>query len=366
MPEFARGTCHVLFAYDIAFSIDLNKAESQIKEVKQRGAIKHQRRGPKYFQYQPLPLRVTQGVASLGIADFHTRPAVDVVLYDFGGATVVYSIPFGGPLEDLRKLSDILYENLLLLNDSRKRVEDALAAIQGAVSKPNVSAFVEDYVVFQIEDLQPPLTIVDLVVQHRQILAQILRAETHLLSEDEIADAVSRRVSFGRDDVTIVDWNSAIVIDQEYEDTLAVLEFANLELMEMRHLDHRIDNDLGLAYETLSKRPWRRLGFGSNPGQLQRVAQWQVDSAVLFEGVNNSLKLVGDQYLARLYRTAADRFHLAEWDAAILRKLETLDGIYSKISDIVTARRMELLEWIIIILFVISIVLPFFITIGTH
>ena len=85
-----------------------------------------------------------------------------------------------------------------------------------------------------------------------------------------------------------------------------------------------------------------------------------MDSAVLFEGVNNSLKLLGDQYLARLYRTAADRFHLAEWDTTILRKLETLDGIYSKISDIVTARRMELLEWIIIVLIAVSIALPFF------
>jgi len=28
-------------------------------------------------------------------------------------------------------------------------------------------------------------------------------------------------------------------------------------------------------------------------------AQWQVDSAILFEGVNNALKLLGDQYLAR-------------------------------------------------------------------
>jgi hypothetical protein len=136
--------------------------------------------------------------------------------------------------------------------------------------------------------------------------------------------------------------------------------------MEMRYLDHRVDNALTLAYETLSKRPWKRFPFGSDPAELQRVAQWQVDSAVLFEGVNNSLKLLGDQYLARLYRTAADRFHLAEWDATILRKLETLDGIYSKISDLVTARRMELLEWIIIILIAVSIALPFFVSFSGH
>jgi len=367
MLEISRGTCHVLFAYDIAFSIDLNTAESRIKDVTQRERIKHKRRAPKYFQYQPSPLRVTHGAESLAIGNFHTNPAVDVVLYDFGGASVVYSIALEGPLPNLLSLSHDLYENLLLLNDSRRRVEQIVNAIESAVSKPSYSPFVEDYVIFQIDRFKPQLQPVSTIVnEHRQTLAQILRAETRDLAEDEVSDAMSRRVSFGSDDLTIIDWNSAIVIDPDAEDIVAVLEFANVELMEMRYLDHRVDQALTLAYEALSRRPWRRFPFGSDPAELQRVAQWQVDSAILFEGVNNSLKLLGDQYLARLYRAAADRFHLAEWDASILRKLETLDGIYSKISDLVTARRMELLEWIIIALIAVSIALPFFFGFGTH
>ena len=53
---------------------------------------------------------------------------------------------------------------------------------------------------------------------------------------------------------------------------------------------------------------------------------------------------------------------MKEWDASILRKLETLESIYQKISDQIDTRRMEVLEWIIIVLFVISIVLPFLTT----
>jgi hypothetical protein len=191
------------------------------------------------------------------------------------------------------------------------------------------------------------------------LLAQILRAETRELSRDEVMDAVSHRISYSSKDVAIIDWNAAIVLDQDAEDTLAVLEFANVELLEMRYLDRRLDEALGLAYETLSKRTWKRFPFGSNPAELERVAQWQVDSAVLFEGVNNALKLLGDQYLARLYRAAGERFHLTEWDASIIRKLDTLESIYGKITDQVASRRMEMLEWIIIILIAISIVLPF-------
>jgi hypothetical protein len=359
MPNIVRGTCHAILAYDIAFSVDLNEAERRIKDVKQRETIKHKRRAPQYFQYQPPPLRVTQEVGSLSIGKFQTNPGVDVILYDFGGASVIYNIPLVGPLSNLLGLSHDLYENPILLEDSRRRVEQILAVIDGAVSKPSVSTFVEDYAIYQIESLSPSTSISEIVAEHRQTLAQILRAETRELSEDEVSDAMSRRISFGREDLTVVDWNSAIVIDPEAEDIIAILEFANVELMEMRNLDYRLDSALTLAYETLSKRPWGRFPFGSDPAQLQRVAQWQVDSAILFEGVNNALKLVGDQYLARLYRAATDRFHMVEWDATIIRKLETLDGIYGKISDMVTARRMELLEWIVIVLIAVEIVMPF-------
>src|SRR5262249_49576896 len=92
---------------------------------------------------------------------------------------------------------------------------------------------------------------------------------------------------------------------------------------------------------------------------LQRVAQLQVDNALLFEGVNNALKLLGDQYLARVYRLASNRFHLPEWDASILRKLQTLESIYEKMSDAASSRRLEILEWIIIVLTALSVIVYF-------
>jgi uncharacterized Rmd1/YagE family protein len=87
-----------------------------------------------------------------------------------------------------------------------------------------------------------------------------------------------------------------------------------------------------------------------------------MDSAVLFEGVNNAIKLIGDQYLARVYRLAAKRFHLAERDEAIERKLRTLESLYDKMANEAAARRMEILEWIVIILIAVSIVIPFMVS----
>jgi hypothetical protein len=358
MPSIASGKCLSIFVYDIGLSIDLNETERRLSSAK-RETIRHKRRAPKYFDYRPAPLGVSQQAESVRLDErFSTEPQVDLIVYDFGAVSVIYRILVSGDSSGLLVLSENLYENERLLNDSRRRVEDLLKVIQDAVSKANISPFVEDYCIFQIDGFAEPVAIGELTTRYAQHFAQILRAEARELSDDEVQDALSHRISFGKDDTVLVDWNAALVVDKESEDILTILEFANVELLEMRFLDQRLDEALGSAYVRLSKRsrrwfPPRRLA------DLREISQWQVDSAVLFEGVNNVLKLLGDQYLARVYRLTAQRFHLTEWDATILRKLETLESIYEKISDQVVSRRMEVMEWIIIILIAISIVLPF-------
>ncbi|NBV63625.1 MAG: hypothetical protein EBR71_03985 [Planctomycetes bacterium] len=81
-----------------------------------------------------------------------------------------------------------------------------------------------------------------------------------------------------------------------------------------------------------------------------------MDAALLYEELNNALKLLGDQFLARLYRAANRRMHLDEWERSTLRKLETLESIYEKLADEQAHRRAELLEWIIIALITAEII----------
>jgi hypothetical protein len=139
-----------------------------------------------------------------------------------------------------------------------------------------------------------------------------------------------------------------------------VLEFVNVELLEMRFLDRRLDAALEKAYALLARRNWGRSWWpGTVRNDLRDLGALQVENAALFEGVNNALKLVGDQFLARVYRLASERFHLAEWDATILRKLDTLDSLYGKTADLASAMRIEILEWIIILLIAFEVVWSF-------
>jgi len=360
-PTVAQGICYVLFAYDVGLSIDLDRAEQRITALTQRARLRHKRRAPRFFDYTPAPLRVIEEVDPLDVgAGFRTTTSVDLVLYDFGAVAVTYQIPLTGPLSALVALSDALYESVTLLADSRQRVAQLQAAIDPSVARPALADFVETYTIFEIGTFTRPVATHELYTTYAPQVAQVLRSEPTRLSTEEVSHATASRISYGETDLALIDWDAALIYDQDADDVRAVLEFANVELLEMRHVDQQLDAALDRSYEVLTRRAGRRLPLlGARSADLQRIGRLQVDSAVLFEGVNNALKLLGDQYLARVYRLASERFHLAEWDATILRKLETLESIYQKLSDAAANWRIELLEWIIILLIAFEIALSF-------
>ena len=354
------GVCYVIFAYDAARAINLDLADRRVREITQRPSIRHKRRTPSYFEFQPPPLRVSRDAESLPVGKFATRASLDLMAYDFGAVSAVYALPIEGPFEDLLGLSEELYDNESLLADSRVQINELLKVIGDAAYLPHLSQVVEDYVIFHVERFADSFAPDNFCTRYGRRIAQILRAERQPLSDEEVDDALAMRTAYGLQDITIIDWNAALVIDRDGDDVRTVLEFANVELLEMRYVDQKLDQALDETYEQLSRRTvgWRRM-LGYSGADLRRVAELQVDNAALFEGVNNTLKLLGDQYLARVYRSVNRRFHIDDWDSSILRKLQTLESIYEKISDQATNRRMEILEWVIVLLIAFSIAIEF-------
>jgi hypothetical protein len=364
-PTVAKGTCYPLFAYEVAQAIDLDAAERRLFAESERQTIKHKRRAPAYFQYSPAPLRVTRPGEAHTFAGFRTAPSVEIVVYDFGAVSVSYAIPIEGPLAALPPLAAELWGNEMLVADSRRHVEALLGALGDTATRPRIADFVEDYSIFAVEAFDRPCEAAALWTEHAQTVAQVLRAEPHALSPQEISDATMLRLSFGPGDATFIDTDATFLFDPEGDDVRAVIELANTQLLEMRFLDQRLDDALERAYDTLLPRPSLRRRLGRYGAELRRLARLQLDAAILFEQVTNALKLVGEQYLARVYSLASRRFHLAEWDASITRKLQTIDGIYAKLADRAATRRMEALEWIIIVLIALSIVLSV-VTLAPH
>jgi hypothetical protein len=362
-PELVvrRGFVHVVSAFDVGHSVDLARCKQQVGALTEVAHIKHKGHAPTYFQFDPPPLHMTKEIGPLEIGPHRTHPSVDLTVYDFGGVSVSHTVEFAGSFEALIELSCALAETDVFARDSRRHVADLLAVIESAVDRANIAASTEDYLLFVLEEVEGVPQLEELWTRLAPSAARLLRSERDALSEQEIADAMVTRVSFGRGDVAIVDWSAALLVDREPGDVRSVLEFANLQLLEVRFLDAALDRALDRSYEVVS-RPRRLIAFGRSGwsrSELARIGRFEVDGAILFERVNNAIKLVGDQYLARVYRAAAQRFRLAEWNAGILRKLETIESLYRKLQDRAGGARAEALEWIIIALIALEILFSF-------
>lgn len=358
------GWALTMLAFDVGFQVDLDKAEPLVQEATRRRVVRARRPAPVWFDYSPPPIslvlageKLPVGPPELGLA---TDASVELLLYDFGGALLTYRTPLPPSLQNLPAVACALHDHPALEANARGHLKRIMEAIAGAIERPQLHAAVEDYTVFSIERWPEDRTPEQLAVEHEAVLAMTLEAEREPVSAQQSERTLGGRIAYTDNDLAIIDWNAALLFDKEPQDVIAVLQHANVELLELRVLDQELDAILDHADETLNTLVKRRIWPGFATGRiLGRVAAAHTDAAVMFEGVNNAIKLLGNQYLARLYRVAAGRLDLPAWHASVTRKLEATDNLYDKMEGVAGTRRLETLEWVIIILIMISIVLPF-------
>ena len=151
------------------------------------------------------------------------------------------------------------------------------------------------------------------------------------LSRDEVGEATRLSLSYTPDDLVVLDWAAGFVADRDCADTLQVIEFANVQLLEFRHIDDRLDDRLEAAYRLIRperrRRPSARLA-DRTATPSGSVRELEIEATSLFERADNALKLIGDQYLSRVFDLASTRFHLRDWQQSIRRKLDTVGDVY--------------------------------------
>lgn len=372
-PGLARcaGTCHALFVFDIGYEVDLEAARRRLSAFGHGRRFRHRSATHTASQEQSFPLVFEQGVSNESLAEVLSLPLVRplaevlVSVYRSGALSVAWRLPFECSFEELISLSSALYDDQSLERVSRRIAAEVQQSLGDSVERPRLAQDFEDYFAFHLPESprgwQPAAEALWASSGARggqeRALARLLRAERSELSEQEVSDALSQSISYAPGEVVFVDWSAALLLGADVADELFVLELATVELLELRVLDGKLYRGIEEAYEILSRRGHFLRNLAPLGGDLARIARIQADQALLHEGVDNPLKLFGDDYLARLYRAAQERFHFGEWDAAIERKLETLDSIHQKLSDLAATRRSEILEWIIILLIAFEIVM---------
>ena len=344
------------YAFDIGYEIDLERVGPLLQG--HQGGLPRRRRTPESIRYRPAPIRVpveTGEVRLPGGVSTTQPPRGEMAIFDFGAVSLVLQFSVRLTPEELTRLAADLADPAPLNEAARRVTAPWVERIRPAVIGPEESDLSEEYVLFQLADGRG-----DWLETRADWIAGLVRLESGELSRGEVAEATRLSLSYTPDDLVTLDWAAGFVADRDCADTLQVIEFANVQLLEFRHIDDRLDDRLEAAYRLIrpiEKRPPRAAWWRSHDEAMRSVRELEIEATSLFERADNGLKLIGDQYLARVYNLTQERFHLPEWQQSIRRKLETVGDVFDLLVQQSGGKRMELLEIIVVVLIAVEILL---------
>ncbi len=354
------GTLHIHVAFDWGEEVQLDEARRLARA--EFTLLRRRRRTPSSIAYRPPPLRLSLEPLLVVLPEVGAIEApAKATIFDFAAVSVAVQVPFELSAVALCRLAGYLAEPAVLVHAARLALEPLYKQILPAIQAPHWSEFSEEYFVFQLPPGERTPTPEQLLGPLAGWLAGIVLLEAGPLSTEEITEALRLHLRYSPDDLFVPNWAAALLVDRDCDETLQTIEFANLQLLEFRQIDTRLDDNQAAAQRLIQPLSGPRLPFWrSHTRAMQTIGELKVEANGLFERTGNVLKLVGDQYLSRVYRLLAARFHLEEWEHSIQRKLEVIEGIYQVLADQAATYRTEVLEGIVIALILVEVLLAVF------
>jgi hypothetical protein len=351
-----KGKVVYVFAFDLAQEI----RTSEVREL---------------FAQKPFPFQIRLGVAAprdvriyepLTIA---LRPEeaggpsdsapmrTFVKIFDIGALSISYEVDVD--VADLGALARFHRTDLAV--KAERLAAQVAEALRPHMVKPAVKVPpTEAYTIFCLQDV--PADADAWCRERRPAVAALLNEEPEgRLSDEQVEETWDHSLSYTRDDVTVIDWDAALVVDRTgyFDDVLYVIELANLQLEEYRLLDDRLDRDFTAAYDDLERYAGAMRVLFTPAKRLHALRELRMDVTKLSEELGNITKFVGDWYLARVYLACQERFHLDVWERSVDQKLQELDRLYTFVMSDIQERRMLILEIMIVALFVIDLLAIF-------
>ncbi len=358
MPEIRSGLGTAFFLFDVGEAIQLDRVRGLIGPTSEARLVPKSSTPP-YVQYQQPPLSVDG--ASLGmpeVAGFRAR----FKMFDYGVISVALTRPLPSTWPELVDRGLHWQEDATLVSETEARCRELVARLGPAITAPRSRFVTEDYFVFAVTALDGAPSAEVIVETKGDEIARLLRVERDRLSRQERDEVLRHRISYLENDLVVPAWNAAFVYDTEAGAMAAseILEFANSQLLEFRYYDDLLDEQLAGIYRQLQEPDWFKGWTGRRYTRAaQRVHALFVDVNELTDRTENSLKIAGDVYAARLLTLAAARLGLDQWKANVKEKLTTLDDIYRFAVEQTAMARGEFLELAIVLILVFELVLFF-------
>lgn len=356
------GEVVYIYAYDVAYEMARQPIRELFGQPVAQFAMDASKRSPRQlFFYKPQMVRLPpmERIGPRG----PVRVERSIKLLPVGAISITVRVPFRVEhVEDLVDFHDLQFNNGALHDEVRRLAVETVAQLKEHCIRPHPQLLEEEaYTVFCINS--PLLTAEGVKVSaehwfqsHRRPVAALLTQEDDIerLSKQESDESTGRYLSYYEDDLVVVDWDAALVIDEprDFDETVYIMELANLQLAELEAYDRLLDDALERSYRDLGEKPLRSRGH-----ILRELREIRIDMARFNDELLNITKFFGDWHLARIYEKLSARFHLGEWHRTIDGKLKTLDDLYQLLKHDQTNRWMMILEVTIVLLFIIDLVI---------
>jgi hypothetical protein len=347
--------------HDVGYALDLERA-ARLVEGQATGRLRPTRGEAKALVIAQPPLTLALGAV---VRPDDGRPLGDLsaCCYDFG----VISLRLRVPLPDQARWSDLLSTMRAVERTDLSAVFDpALTALthqlQTAIVRPAVAPVTEDYTICRLTRLADASgSAVAPGALDDRALVELLLGEPRALTEDARRNLLSRRFSYTEQDLAVLSWDAALVVEPAAgdQDVEFLLEFANAQLLELRVYDAYLDAELPQLYDraSLARRGPAALLVRRFENVLAGLHTLVADTTEVVERVENGLKVTNDVYLARIYQAALALFREDAWRLGLARKLQIFRDTYAMLNDEAQTARGNVLEVIIILLIVTEVIL---------
>jgi hypothetical protein len=359
------GEAVYVYAFDVAYDMARQPLRELLGQPVAQFAVDASKRSPRQlFFYKPQMVRLPplERIGPQG----PVRVERTIKILPVGAISITVRVPFAvEQVKDLVDFHDLEFSNGVLQDEVRQLAEEIRRELTPVLIRPVPQLFQEEaYTVFCI---QTPLPTTDgtqfnaenWLATHRREVASLLTQEPDIdhLSKQEADESTGRYLSYYEHDIVVMDWDAALIMDQpeNFDETLYVMELANLQLAELEAYDRMLDDALERSYRDLSLRRSSR----SRSDVLRELRDIRIDLARFNDELSNITKFFGDWHLARIYENISARFHLGDWHRSVDGKLKTLDDLYQLLKHDQNNRWMLILEITIVLLFVIDLIMLF-------
>jgi len=354
--NITAGTLTGLFSYDVGYEIAL---DTLVRLLAPLGITpRSAEAGHGGIRGAGRTVDLECGMRTVRLANEDVEVAAILRAHDFGAVTVMLRMSLAGPLEHLGPLTAALVRTKSMEKTALEVVRGLLPAAAAAISRSGFTGFVEDFYVIQVDRFDTAVTPAQLRDECRAPIALALRCEKERLAEGEAEEVFTTAISHHAQDLVVTDWNAAFLYAADYPALLDALEFLNIQLVELRFFDQRLDGQMSELFQVVYSRPRLRTLVVNPFGKaLEEVSELKVETTVIAERVANALKFIEDLYLAKVYAVTAERLHLDAWRSSVESKLKVVHEIFEILNRRAATYRAEALELTIIVLIAVEIVL---------